>query len=117
CLFLSGVATSDITSYKHDELPLFGIGKHKDEHFWNAVIRQSVVAGLVSKDIESYGVLKLTDEGKAFLANPKSFMLIKEHDYLVEDDDVIVSNGGGVFDEALYDQLLDLRKSLSKQKD
>lgn len=118
CLFLSGVKTSEITSYKHDELPLFGIGKEKDEHFWNAVIRQSVVAGLVSKDIETYGVLKLTDEGKAFLKNPKSFMLIKEHDYLVEDDDsTIVSSGGGVFDEALYDQLLDLRKSLSKQKD
>ena len=118
CLFLSGVKTSEITSYKHDELPLFGIGKEKDEHFWNAVIRQSVVAGLVSKDIETYGVLKLTEEGKAFLKNPKSFMLIKEHDYLVEDDDsAIVSNGGGVFDEALYDQLLDLRKSLSKQKD
>ena len=118
CLFLSGIKTSDITSYKHDELPLFGIGKEKDEHFWNAVIRQSVVAGLVSKDIETYGVLKLTDEGKAFLKSPKSFMLIKEHDYLVEDDDsTIVSNGGGVFDEALYDQLLDLRKSLSKQKD
>ena len=118
CQFLSGIKTSDIASYKHDELPLFGIGKEKDEHFWNAVIRQSVVSGLVSKDIESYGVLKLTDEGKAFLKTPKSFMLIKEHDYLVEDDDnVIVSNGGGVFDEALYDQLLDLRKSLSKQKD
>lgn len=118
CQFLSGIKTSDITSYKHDELPLFGIGNEKDEHFWNAVIRQSVVSGLVSKDIESYGVLKLTGEGKEFLKKPRSFMLIKEHDYLVEDDDsTIVSNGGGVFDEALYDQLLDLRKSLSKQKD
>lgn len=118
CLFLSGVNNSEIKAYKHDELPLFGVGKEKDEHFWNAVIRQSVVAGLVSKDIESYGVLKLTAEGKEFLKNPKSFMLIKEHDYLVEDDDtVITSNGGGVFDETLYNQLLDLRKSLSKQKD
>jgi len=118
CQFLAGVTTSDITSYKHNESPLFGIGKEKDEHFWNAVIRQSVVAGLVSKDIETYGVLKLTDEGKTFLKSPKSFMLIKEHDYLVEDDDsIVVSSGGSVFDEALYDQLLDLRKSLSKQKD
>jgi ATP-dependent DNA helicase RecQ len=118
CLFLSGIVTSDITSYKHHELPLFGIGKEKDEHFWNAVIRQSVVAGLVSKDIESYGVLKLTASGKEFLKSPKSFMLIKEHDYLVDDDDSsIVSGGGGVLDEALYEQLLDLRKSLSKQKD
>ena len=118
CSFLSGVKTSEIKAYKHDELPLFGVGKHKDEHFWNAVIRQSVVAGLVHKDIETYGVLKLTDAGNAFIANPSSFMLIKERDYLVEDEDntVISSNGGAAFDQVLYTQLLDLRKSLSKQK-
>ncbi len=118
CSFLSGIKTSDIKAYKHDELPLFGVGKLKNEHFWNAVIRQSVVAGLVHKDIETYGVLKLTDAGNAFIANPTSFMLIKERDYLVEDDDstVITGNGGAAFDQVLYNQLLDLRKSISKQK-
>ena len=117
CSFLAGTNTSEMSAYKHNELPLFGIGKDKDEHFWNAVVRQSVVAGFISKDIESYGVLKLTVAGREFMAAPKSFMLIKEHDYLVKEDDApIVSSGGGVFDEALYDQLLDLRKSLSKQK-
>ena len=118
CSFLAGIRTSDIKAYKQDELPLFGIGKHKDEHFWNAVIRQTVVAGLAFKDIETYGVLKLTDAGRAFIANPTSFMLIKERDYLVEDEDaaVITGNGGAAFDQVLYNQLLDLRKSLSKQK-
>lgn len=117
CAFLAGQVNADITAYKHDELDLFGIGKEKDEHFWNAVIRQSVVAGLLSKDIESYGVLKLTDEGRAFMEKPKSFMLIQERDYLVEDDEpVITSNGGEAFDQVLYDQLVDLRKQLSKQR-
>ncbi|MBL1279727.1 MAG: DNA helicase RecQ [Fluviicola sp.] len=117
CLFLSGANTSDIQAYKHDKLPNFGVGKDKDLNYWNAVIRQVVVAGLILKDIESYGVLKLTEAGKKFLEKPTSFMLIKEHDYLVSDDDtVITTTGGGVFDQVLYDQLVDLRKSLSKQK-
>lgn len=117
CAFLAGMDNSDIKAYKHDEHPLFGIGKEKNEHFWNAVIRQTNVAGLILKDIESYGVLKLTDEGKEFLSNPRSFMLIKERDYLVDDDEpTISSNGGSAFDQLLYDQLIDLRKSISKQK-
>ena len=67
CAFLSGVTNSDIRAYKHDELELFGVGKEKDEHFWNAVIRQTIVSGLISKDIESYGVLKLTEKGREFI--------------------------------------------------
>ena len=117
CAFLAGTKNSDIKAYKHDEHELFGCGDDKDEHFWNAVIRQSTVTGLISKDIESYGVLKLTDEGRKFMESPRSFMLIKERDYLVIDDEpVITSNGGSAFDQVMYDQLLDLRKSLSKQK-
>ena len=118
CAFLAGVANSDIKSYKHDTHELFGIGKDKDEHFWNAVIRQSVVTGLLRKDIETYGVLKLTEEGKSFMDSPKSFMLIKERDYLVIDDDsaIVTNNKGGAFDEVLYKQLIDLRKSISKEK-
>lgn len=116
CAFLAGKTTADIKAYKHDQHEFFGIGKDKDEHFWNAVIRQSVVSGLLRKDIESYGVLKLTEEGQAFMKNPKSFMLIEERDYLVIDEEPIVqSNKGGAFDEVLYDQLIELRKSLSKK--
>jgi ATP-dependent DNA helicase RecQ len=119
CAFLSGHVTSDIKSYRHDTLPNFGIGKERDEHFWNAVIRQVIVGGLVYKDIETYGTLKLSDAGKEFLEKPRSFSLLKEHDFSgTDDDDTIVNmNGkGGAFDEALYDMLLDLRKSISKQK-
>lgn len=118
CAFLSGRETNDIKAYKHDQHELFGIGKEKDEHFWNAVIRQSVVSGLLRKDIETYGVLKLTDEGKAFIKKPHSFVLIEERDYLVqEDDSVVTSMKGDAFDQVLYDQLVDLRKTLSKRMD
>lgn len=119
CSVIAGKVTSDVKSYKHDLLPIFGKGKERDEHFWNAVVRQTLVAGLLSKDIESYGIIKLTDEGRAFIENPTSFIIVKEHDYSVdEDDDDVINLGGkgGVFDEVLYKQLVDLRKSLSKQR-
>ncbi|MDB3907011.1 DNA helicase RecQ [Crocinitomicaceae bacterium] len=118
CAFLAGKVTADIKAYRHDQHELFGVGKEEDEHFWNAVIRQSVVTGLVRKDIETYGVLKLTDEGHKFIEAPKSFMLIEERDYLVIDDEPVVqTNKGGAFDEALYTQLVELRKTLSKKMD
>ena len=119
CAFLSGHVTSDIKSYRHDTLPNFGIGKEKDEHFWNAVIRQVIVGGLVYKDIETYGTLKISDAGKEFLEKPRSFTLLKEHDFSGTDDDdtaVNMNGKGGAFDETLYEMLIDLRKSLSKQK-
>ena len=117
CAFLSGNLTSDIKAYKHNLLPLFGIGKEFDEHFWNAVIRQVTLGGLLYKDVESFGILKLTDAGKAFLANPKSFKLLKQHDFSNTDDDdsIILGGKGGVFDERLYDLLIDLRKSIAKE--
>lgn len=118
CAFLSGHVTSDMKSYKHDKHELFGIGKEKDEHFWNAVIRQATVAGLLHKDIESFGVLKLTDAGIKFLEKPTSFTLIKQHDFSnTDDDESIISSGakGGVFDEKLYELLVDLRRRISKE--
>ncbi|MES2588993.1 MAG: DNA helicase RecQ [Bacteroidota bacterium] len=118
CVFMAGNITADVKNYKHNLHPLFGKGKEKDENFWNAVIRQSLVGGLITKDIETYGTIKMTDAGREFVANPKSFMLIKEHDFTgAEDDDSgIISGKGGAFDEVLYDALVDLRKSISKQK-
>jgi ATP-dependent DNA helicase RecQ len=118
CAYLSGNLTAEIKSYKHDSLEGFGSGKDKDEHFWNAVIRQVIVNGLVYKEIESFGTIRLSDTGRQFLENPQSFMLIKEHDFSNTDDDEMLINAagkGGVFDEELYDMLIDLRKSLSKQ--
>ncbi|MCH2225247.1 MAG: DNA helicase RecQ [Crocinitomicaceae bacterium] len=119
CAFLSGLITSEVKAYKHDNHELFGIGKEKDEHFWNAVIRQSTVSGLIFKDIETYGVLKLTEEGKKFLEKPRPFKLIKERDYKVidEESDIVTSSGkGAVIDEQLYQLLIDLRKQISRDK-
>ena len=119
CAFLSGHVTADIKQYKHDLFPSFGIGKEKDEHFWNAVIRQVCVGGLASKEIDTFGTLKLTDQGKEFIKNPKSFQLIKQHDFSnTDDDDTVIEVGGkgGAFDETLYSLLVDMRKSLSKEK-
>ncbi|MFT5859721.1 MAG: ATP-dependent DNA helicase RecQ [Flavobacteriaceae bacterium] len=119
CSFLHGNLTAEIKAYKQDANPLFGIGSDKDEHYWNAVIRQTAVAGLISKDIESYGVLKLTERGREFMKSPKSFQIIKERDYLVNDeegDDGAASGRNAVLDQVLYDQLLDLRSKLSRDK-
>ena len=117
CAFVAGNLTSEIKSYRHDANHLFGKGSEKDEHFWNAVIRQSIVGGLLSKDIESFGNLKLTADGEKFLDQPTSFMLIKERVFTGEEenDDVALAGKGGAFDEVLFDMLMDLRKSISKQ--
>ena len=119
CAYLSGNLTAEIKNYKHDQLENFGIGKEKDEVYWNALIRQVLVFGLVSKDIESYGILKLTEKGREYIQNPTSFTLVKEHDFSSSDDaDSIINSGNkaGAHDEELYSMLVDLRKSISKQK-
>ena len=116
---LVGKINAIIKAQKIDTHPYFGSGTKFDEKYWMALIRQVLVDGLLSKDIETYGTLKLTDEGKAFLDKPRSFTLLKEHDFSnTDDDDSILSAGGkgGVFDETLYDMLVDLRRSISKQK-
>jgi ATP-dependent DNA helicase RecQ len=114
-----GDETSEIISYKHNELNSFATGKEKDKAFWNAVIRQCLVSGLISKDIETYGILKMTERGQEFLANPHSFILVKEHDYSEggdEDITVVQSGNKDAFDEVLYQALVDLRKQLSREK-
>ncbi len=119
CAFIAGNITADIKSYRHDQLPLFGKGSERDEHFWNAVIRQSLVGGFITKDIETYGTIKLTEKGKDFIQNPTSFLLIKERIFTGtdgEDNDIVTPGKGGAFDEDLYQLLVDLRKSISKQK-
>jgi ATP-dependent DNA helicase RecQ len=119
CAFIAGNITADIKSYRHDQLPLFGKGSERDEHFWNAVIRQSLVGGFITKDIETYGTIKLTEKGRDFIQNPTSFLLIKERIFTGadgEDNDIVTPGKGGAFDEDLYQLLVDLRKSISKQK-
>ena len=114
---LSGNINSEITTYKHNTSEFFGAGKDKDPLFWNAALRQVIVAGLVGKEIESYGTLFLREAGEEFIKNPKSFMLIKEHNYSDTDDiDVVVNQKGKASDEVLFKMLKDLRKEIAKSK-
>jgi ATP-dependent DNA helicase RecQ len=115
---LSGKVTSAIKSYKHHKIEFFGIGEDKDEKFWNMVIRQALIAKFLTKDIENYGLLKLTPEGMKFLENPTSFMLAEDHDYAdTTDEENAFGARTAAVDEELFSILKDLRKKLSKQKD
>ena len=107
-----------INSHKTNELDFFGSGKAHDNKFWMALVRQMFVAGLLKKDIETYGVIKLTDEGRAFIKNPESFMMSKDHVFDETHDDSIITaaKGGGVSaDETLMKMLKDLRKQNAKK--
>jgi len=102
---LTGAETAQVKTYEHHELEFFGAGDENDDKFWNAVIRQCIVRGLLKKEIETYGQLKITEEGKAFMSKPTSFELAKERDYQGETDDDIVVNakGGGGADDNLFE--------------
>jgi ATP-dependent DNA helicase RecQ len=115
---LSGKVTSAIKSYRHHKLEYFGIGEDKDEKFWNMVIRQALIAKLLTKDIENYGLLKVTQKGLDFLESPTSFMLAEDHDYAdtVDEENAFGARTAAV-DEELFSILKDLRKKISKLKD
>lgn len=115
---LIGNKTAAIKSFNHYTLNCFGEGSEYDERFWNAVFRQSMIAGLITKDIENYGLLKMTEKGHAFLENPTSFMLVKNHEY--EDDDSSddsagAPSGGASGDPQLFAMLKDLTKRIAKK--
>jgi ATP-dependent DNA helicase RecQ len=115
---LSGKVTSAIKSYKHHKIEFFGIGEDKDEKFWNMVIRQALIAKFLTKDIENYGLLKITQKGMEFLENPTSFMLAEDHDYAdTTDEENAFGARTAAVDEELFSILKDLRKKISKQKD
>lgn len=114
---LSGKATSAVRSYKHNKLEFFGIGEDKDEKYWNMVIRQALIATFLTKDIENYGLLKVTEKGMDFLKNPGSFMLAEDHDYSDStDEESAFGAKTATVDEELFSILKDLRKKISKQK-
>jgi len=115
---LAGKVTSAIKSYKHHKLEYFGIGEEKDEKYWNMVIRQALIAKFLTKDIENYGLLKVTQKGMEFLAKPVSFMLAEDHDYAdTADEENAFGAKTAAVDEELFSILKDLRKKISKQKD
>ncbi|MET2984618.1 RecQ family ATP-dependent DNA helicase [Aureibaculum conchae] len=116
---LVGNSNALLKSRRTDEQPYFGIGKDKDAMFWMALIRQALVAGYITKEIEQYGVLKLPKRGLEFIKNPISFMMSEDHVYGDGDDSNIITNskasGGGV-DQELMAMLKDLRKKVGKRK-
>jgi len=117
---LRGTETSDIMRYHHNELEAFSSGDDEDERLWLSVIRQALIAGYIEKSIEDYGVLKLTQSGKAFINNPVSFMIVKDHEYEEDEDsdDIPVHAGGAcAVDPELFSIMKDLRKKISKKYD
>ena len=124
-LILAGVSNSLIKSYKHDELELFAAGKDRPVRFWCTVIHQGLIAHLLEKEIESYGLIHLTEEGREFLSNPRPFELVEDRSFTGgsdedEDDEESAAasaalRGGGAGDPVLLSMLKDLRKDLSKR--
>ena len=114
---LLGNETTEILSFKHNELEVFATGQDEDEKTWNAVIRQAQIAGYLAKDIENYGLLKLTEKGKEFMDKPVSFKITEDHEFEEEEEEEVPVRGGATcaVDPVLYSMMKDLRKKLSKR--
>jgi len=115
---LVGKVSAQVKSFKHHKLNVFGKGADHDEKFWTAVIRQTIVNGLLSKDIENYGILKITEEGEKFLDEPETIMLTQDHDYDTPEEDEFFAGGGktSTADKTLFTLLKDLRKQISRKE-
>ncbi len=113
---LLGKETSQVLSYQHEELEVFGSGQGDDDRTWNAVIRQALIAGYIDKDIENYGFLKVTPAGHAFLKEPVSFKIVKNVDFEEVEEEVPMKGGAAcAVDPELYSILKDLRKKIAKR--
>ena len=116
--FVMGRETEEILAHKHQELEEFGSGEDDDERIWSPLIRQAVLAGYLKKEVENYGLLKLTSEGKKFIKKPKSFMIVEDNEFTEEDEAGMDHDGGtSALDPTLSAMLLDLRKKISKKLD
>lgn len=119
---LLGALSATVKSYKHNELDFFGKGieEGKDERYWNAVLRHAIVSNLVAKDVETYGTLRLTNEGKLFIETPYSILIARDHEYenTMEDDEEVAvgQKAGSGADEQLFALLKDLCRQIAKQK-
>ncbi|MBY0534973.1 MAG: DNA helicase RecQ [Chitinophagaceae bacterium] len=116
---LIGRLTPNITMFRHDGIAEFGIGNDQPDHYWNSLIRQMLLEKLLSKDIEDYGVLKITKQGTAFAKKPHSFMMVMNNlfeEAHADDDEGAEANAGGATDERLFEMLKELRQKESKKK-
>ena len=113
---IRGKETDEVTSYEHEELELFGCGKDEDEKTWNTVISQGLVAGYLDKDIENYGLLKVTKQGHKFLNKPVSFKIVLDDEFDEDADEVqMKASSFSAADEGLFNMLKDLRKKMAKK--
>ncbi|MEE1183380.1 MAG: DNA helicase RecQ [Paludibacteraceae bacterium] len=112
-----GKETSEVLDYKHDELDVFATGKGEDPTVWHTVIRQAMIGGFIDKEIENYGVLKITKAGKDFLKKPTTFKITKDNDFEEEEEEAPMRKVGScAADETLFVMLKDLRKKIAKQE-
>lgn len=115
-----GKLTPQINLYRHDSLPVFGIGKNKEAHLWNSLVRQMLLENLIKKDIEEYGLLKMTEKGEKFLKKPASFKIVLnnlfEDAQFDEDENENASQGSAAADEKLFEMLKELRQKEAKRK-
>ena len=114
---LIGRVNATIKAYRTDTQNFFGCGSDHDERYWMALIRQVLVDGMLNKDIETYGILKVSDKGLNFIKNTTSFMMSEDHEYSESEDEAIVTaaKSSGTADEALMSMLRDLRKKVAKK--
>ena len=113
--FIIGKETDEILAHHHEDLELFGAGADDDEKIWNPVIRQALIAGFLKKEVENYGLLKVTSAGKKFLKAPSSFMIVKDAEFSDDDEAADQEGGTSALDPVLSAMLRDLRKKVSKR--
>ena len=113
--FITGRATDEIQAHKHDELEEFGAGEDDNQKIWNPVIRQALIMGYLKKEVENYGLLKVTAAGKKFIKAPKSFMVMMDHEFNEDDDPALGEGGTSALDPTLSAMLHDLRKKWSRK--
>ncbi|MDO5571576.1 MAG: DNA helicase RecQ [Bacteroidales bacterium] len=113
---ITGKETEEVKSYNHEDLEVFGCGMDEEAKTWNTVIRQALINGYLSKDIENYGILKVTKEGQQFLKKPVSFKIVEDNDFEDEEDETQLKAAGScAADEGLFQMLKDLRKKIAKK--
>ncbi|WPQ64255.1 DNA helicase RecQ [Chitinophaga sancti] len=115
---ITGKINPQISTYGHNQLEVFGEGKEFDAHFWNSLIRQMMLEDLIAKDIEEYGLLKITDKGKKFLRTPYSIMVSLNHQFEEEgnEEDEVAAEAQASADPVLFEMLKELRKKVAKEK-
>ena len=111
-----GRETNDVRTYKHNELEVFGCGQGTDRKFLNAVIRQATIAGYLDRDVENFGLIRLTDKGKQYFKKPSAFKVVEDNDFSEVEEEVVVKSGAScAVDPELYSILKDLRKKIAKR--